>query len=332
MFLDHFVTKWIENNRLKVHPQRCIRTRNRFSKCQKCEEICPVSAITVQGGLSVLEEVCTECMRCTVTCPTEALYDERYSEFFNEMYNREVISFSCENDTREHPYIRLGCFFQLDKTLLLFAYQNSTKVIVQFNEERCMKCKKYDGELVSSLERVITEFNSMLKEPIKIHFNESESSIIEPYYTRRQLFTFFSKKITRNLVNPLIKDEDEVKNLRESITSGLIRDKTIHLLRKNQELLNEMQETQCLNTIQLIFNEQCDGCGICGKVCPTGALSFNEDESNLAVNFNVQICNGCKSCIDICRKDALIVNDKSLIALSSFLKGEKQDMLLNSMN
>ncbi|WP_019156624.1 4Fe-4S binding protein [Robertmurraya massiliosenegalensis] len=335
MLLERYVTKWLETKRLQVQPQRCIKTRNRFSTCHKCVDICPVSAISFEGGLSVQEDICTECMRCTVHCPSEAFSDEKYVEYFKEMSNREVIAFSCENDKREDPSIKLGCLYQLDKALLIQACTQSKKVSIQFDEKRCTKCVKYhnpDKDLKSSLDILVEELNSMLKEPINIDYNDQNTSKMERNYTRRELITFFSKKMTRNVVSPLITEEEEVRNLRETVGSGTIRETYHYLLRKYQNHFKQVQRIGDINTAQLNFNEKCDGCKVCERVCPMGALKFSEDESIFTATLNHQICNGCQSCVDICRKGALEINNASFIDLQTFLKGEEQVVLTKENN
>ncbi|ESU32109.1 hypothetical protein G3A_13310 [Bacillus sp. 17376] len=217
LLVDHLMTKWLEAKRLKVDPQRCVRTRNRFSACSKCTDACPVSAISLENGLSVMEDACSECMKCTSVCPSEALYDEKYLSYFTEMPSREVISFSCDHDRSNESHIRLACLAQLDTALLMHAFQNSSHVNVQFREERCRQCSKYDASLMTSIKKTIHNFNSMRSQEVEVTFNDkSQSDKMERSYTRRDLITFFSKKMTNKVVSPLIPEEEEVENLRIS--------------------------------------------------------------------------------------------------------------------
>ena len=324
--LDLFVTKWIEARRLNVQPDRCVRTRNRFSTCHKCAQACPVSAISLENGLKVNEEVCHECMKCTVSCPTEALYDNQYMQSFKEMQKREVIAFSCDKDKSEESHIKLGCLGQLDKALLIQSMVNGKKISIQFNEERCLSCYKYDGLLKTNLEKTINELNLMLKDPIDIQYNEKSSSKMERSFSRRELFSFFSKKVTRNVVSPLLPEDEVGKNLRIPINGGSMRSAYHHLLEKYQNKFHENQQSQHLQTLQLAFNENCDGCKVCAHVCPTGALKFTEQEALVAM-FSTQACNGCRACIDICRKNGLQIDD-SPINLVSFLDGSPKEIFV----
>lgn len=330
MFLvDHLFTKWLETRRLKVEPLRCVRSRNRFSSCNKCSESCPVSAISFENGLKVQADTCTECMKCTVSCPTDALYDEKYLQYFKEMPNRELISFSCEKDKNNGSHIKLACLAQLDKSILINAINKSQKVTIQFDEQKCMKCAKFDDKLKIYLEETICTLNSMLKEAVSIDFNDKSTGKMERSYSRRDLLSYYSKKVTNTVVSPLVYEQEKVKNLRENLETGskqTIFQKTLTLY---QDQFTELQNARNLNTAQLVFNENCDGCKVCANVCTTGALKFIDDDILMKANFQSSLCNGCMACVDICRKDGIRLNH-SPIPLSVLLEKKEEELFNRS--
>lgn len=330
MFLvDHLLTKWLESSRLKVEPQRCVRTRNRFSSCNKCDESCPVSAISFDKGLKVQEDICTECMKCTVNCPSDALYDEKYSQYFKEIPNRELVSFSCENDKNKGSHIKLACLAQLDKTLLIHAINKGKKVTIQFDQQKCMKCMKYDGTLKTHLDETISILNAMLNDSVSIDFNVKSIEGMERSYSRRDLLSFYSKKVTNTVVSPLVYEQEKVKNLREKLESGskqTIFQRTLNLY---QDQFIELQTARNINTAQFVFTENCDGCKVCSNVCTTGALKFIDDDIIMKANFQSSLCNGCMACVDICRKDGIRLNH-SPIPLSVFLDKKEEELFNRS--
>ncbi|MBT2692631.1 4Fe-4S dicluster domain-containing protein [Bacillus sp. ISL-55] len=324
MLVDHLMTKWLEAKRLKVDLQRCVRTRNRFSTCSKCTDACPVSAISLENGLSVMEDACIECMKCTSVCPSEALYDEKYLSYFNDMPSREVISFSCDQDRSNESHIRLACLAQLDTALLMQAFQNSSHVNLQFREERCRQCSKFDANLMTSVKETIHNFNSMRTHEVEVSLNDkSHSDKMERSYTRRDLITFFSKKMTNKVVSPLIPEEEEIENLRVSLKKGPMAMVYHRILDKNKNNLHSYQTSENLKTMQLAFTATCNGCGACSRVCATGALKFTDDDETVKAVFQPLLCNGCGSCIDLCRRNGL-ERVEDYLDLKQFLANQEQ--------
>lgn len=49
-----------------------------------------------------------------------------------------------------------------------------------------------------------------------------------------------------------------------------------------------------------IQEEVCTGCGMCGRVCPTGALVFEEGEGHALLRFDPSLCTACGLCLPVC--------------------------------
>ena len=61
----------LEGYGLAVHPERCVRVRNRHASCVRCAEACTSGALSLcDGALTVDEALCVGCGTCATVCPT----------------------------------------------------------------------------------------------------------------------------------------------------------------------------------------------------------------------------------------------------------------------
>ena len=64
----------LEGYGLAVHPERCVRVRNRHASCVRCAEACTSGALSLRdGALTVNEALCVGCGTCATVCPTCAI-------------------------------------------------------------------------------------------------------------------------------------------------------------------------------------------------------------------------------------------------------------------
>ena len=61
-----------------------------------------------------------------------------------------------------------------------------------------------------------------------------------------------------------------------------------------------------LNHVEILYQDQrCNGCWLCLKVCPEGALTKGIRDGCDAVVFDRSKCTGCGACVDVCYPGAL---------------------------
>jgi ferredoxin len=62
----------------------------------------------------------------------------------------------------------------------------------------------------------------------------------------------------------------------------------------------------------------CSACGLCARLCPTGALQFTAEENHFTLSFQAAICIDCPICTVACPEDAVRLGETlAVIALVS---------------
>jgi len=71
----------------------------------------------------------------------------------------------------------------------------------------------------------------------------------------------------------------------------------------------------------LTASDECNFCGACAGMCPTGALKNIREDEVKQLKFDWGKCSGCRLCLEFCRKKALVLTDgRGLDSLSAELE------------
>lgn len=53
------------------------------------------------------------------------------------------------------------------------------------------------------------------------------------------------------------------------------------------------------------ITENCNGCGICYKVCPANCIAMTQKEDGLKPSVNAKKCDSCQACLQLCPRKAI---------------------------
>jgi len=311
---------WAERqNPILVHAEKCTHTRHKSSSCKACIKICPMDSIQLKNGISI-DWSCNSCSLCTSVCPTEALElrEKPNKEFYADVKKRtegnEELFFHCQQAKEiEHLQNQLiiPCLGVIDEVTIQLAITNGVHQFY-FLIDVCEQCTLTQGKSLFQ-ERLnlwklrypeidwITMTRAAYRASINNEQSGSKKHQVSNHIDRREFFKVFGNEAKQTVVQSVLKEKEKTpwKN-GELITQHSIRLQVYQKwIQPNLETIYPLQEKQ----LQLNEN-QCTLCGICEKVCPTGAIKIQQE--NLSLDFQQDQCISCDLCEDVCYRKAII--------------------------
>ena len=310
---------------IKLNPARCLHSLNKYSTCTACIELCPVQAIQPGSPPTIIEEKCVNCLACIPACSLGAFQaDDAVPELLQclaRLENRSI-ELACE----KHSNIILGlpgsevaiqvrgCLAGLGAGALLgLASLGLEQVIVRV--DACPSCPW--GALLSRIQALIATAQRLLepcgKASIITCFGlEDQLAKVErpvwnaadPPLSRRDLFRLAAHQGQLAIARTIIKDLDNTER----------RPGREHLRVQNAltYLVVEPSAESCslagIGFAWLSVSTDCTACGVCARVCPTGALQFTKAGSHYEMTFLPPHCIGCEACLHVCAPGALSVD------------------------
>ena len=254
----------------------CLRNEYANNACTLCQDSCAHEAFVFKQGKLRLSSLCTQCGACMGACPTKALSLYGFSVQKALAYVKKESSplFTCKG---EMPC--LGALSVDEWCALLLEGKNVTCHLFE-----CATCEhNRDGAVKSMIRARIDEANDFVS---KLHKNEriSFSSQKPKESTRR---AFFERFIAPSKFVPSLPEAPrfELKKVLKATLSASLKVEPFSFVHTKA------------------VSQTCDNCKECVQFCPTHALSYNHDQTELL--FQMGTCIGCGICEDICKKEAI---------------------------
>jgi ferredoxin len=147
-------------------------------------------------------------------------------------------------------------------------------------------------------------------------------SVKNPPVSRRGFF----RMVTLQTENAL----KELSNPSSDSAMGATRERQRLILALAQ--LNNLHQDEAVpgaNFTQLQADDTCTACGLCARVCPTGALQLNKIEDSFQLDFQAAACTNCGLCLTYCDPGAL--RREGQPAFRQILSGERQTLVRGSL-
>ena len=303
---------------LHLNAGSCVRSLSVESECNKCEVVCPTDAIVVgQNPLpSINFSNCVECGACHGICPSEALGLDTFNstDFFFDFVESKENLISCRKN--------VPCISALSVEHIISMAVLKKEIV--FDMGYCNEC-----EIASTCHKQILQNYEEATYLLQAMENEAEIRLEDVCFEpeekdtdRRGFLSALNLKTVGQVKNSfeqeVVKAGDElVEHTLEKADIALLKRKVIPERRKifftaikrveKPSQFHIVDATEVSFTSQKIMDEEaCTACQMCYRVCPTGALT--SDIKNSKIDFDPFLCIKCSICHDVCEPDAITLS------------------------
>jgi ferredoxin len=306
----------------------CQRVRYRKSSCQRCLEICPEKAITLNPG-PTLNNSCTQCGLCQNACPTEVFQHEIGSDaaLLNQAkkyldqnrpsfpQEKKMLWVHCHQAENQNEHgLALMCLGRITANIILgTALFGFDKIVL--TKGICSQCRFHQGEKLLAraimASRILLEGAGLGQFAIRIMEKKKRKEVL---LSRRDIFSKLSNKVKNKAVNFAHHRE---KTIRKKL-SAHPESKAGKRPSPHRELLWKLTKQEGFDqAMRLKYNpefpwgkikikaKKCAACGICVALCPTGAISKKLENKRRLFYFNSSLCNNCNLCKEACPQNAI---------------------------
>lgn len=319
---------------IEFTPDKCLHSADRSSTCDNCVAHCPTGAIT-GPPIEHNTDRCVKCGLCLHTCPTGAFTgDDSRANLLAHVaalaQRGEIgaLEFAC----KYHPaaevgpadasgVLRLpGCLGALSPSAFvgLAALGADT---VSLRLDRCRNCPL--GHALAGIEESVVAARRLfdaLGVPASIQLVTGEEDAGEwqtrpvadtggrPVFSRRGLFAGAGNQSPYATGQALAADDSAAR-------LGMPRERLRLLLAVERLPLEEQELPADLGFTRMEATADCTACGMCARVCPTGALRMLEgDDDAYYLVFRAGACVDCGLCLTYCEPGALHVGQTPTLA------------------
>ena len=316
----------------------CVSTKD-LSACDRCRQVCPVDAITIEGSTVRIGDSCRECCLCAAVCPTEAFVVRRnaplalYDKIARAATAYEQCYITCTRALGRLPQeneIVLPCVGALSTELwfnLLCEYPNLS---VYLPLGICDRCQTTTGE--EALSDAIATAEEWSGESVGLEVSEEDLTYEQKRaYKRSQFVSEVTQAGTRlvsrgvpvlagaqAVANRVKMHSEQITKLQKSLEQAVGTQNTQRrrrmLTRKRKLLMAGIQKYPDLaDEILLAFPQvdvdRCTSCADCTKACTLHAL---EVDAGGKVHVEPAYCTGCGACVVGCPEGAISLHERTI--------------------
>lgn len=305
---------------LKLNAGLCVRSLSVSSECNKCEVVCPTNAIVITEGTALPAinfSSCVTCGACGAVCPSEALTLDEFSptDFFFDFIEDEDNLISCRKN--------VPCIAALSVEHILSMATLKKEIV--FDMGYCSECELASTchkQIMQNYEEVSYILEAMENDAVIRLEDIKYNSEVEATADRRDFLNNLNLKSVAKVKKSF---EDEVQKASDELTQHALAKTDIALLRqkkipnKRKILFTALKRVQTPSTFHVIDAEEVsftsqklmneEMCTAC-QMCyrVCPTGALTSDLKNSKIDFDPFMCIKCHICHDVCEPDAITLS------------------------
>lgn len=302
-----------EPDKIQVRSTLCGHTYSNKFDCTLCVDNCPTNSLVWSGNKWVVED-CNRCGKCVSICPSHVFKLDEDKLMKKYQLNKEVL-LTCDvllegvEDSFAGPVVSISCLNQLYPELFLYLLAKQKRINIYLDSEKCSQCHEFKFENLMDEILEIGDFRERINwiknlEDLRDLVLENE----EKSMNRREFFgSMFRRgqKASLEVINETIADFNKLFDDGSNKNNARLKEKSEKRLRLLMalQLFNQQNISHEITDLpyRYIQVDKCEFCGICAKVCPSGALEIKESEGKKSLHYWPLKCTSCGLCQDVCR-------------------------------
>ena len=322
LWQEYLTRKLVFESHPSLNEKHCLNHLQTRHPCTVCIDICPENVFSMPhpGSMETDWDLCTDCGLCVSICPARAVSPARLQAeklYACASHCTGDIIISCKSGsvsdfTLENPGAipwELLCFLALQGTVTIVTGS-------------CPDCEKKTCR--SSLDQTLAQTRAFLGDEMyrsRIHCTQDPASLPSRLYTRREAMSLALRRTGRTASALLPVPPDSVPDGTLWRQLLLYRVKQFYTDSGDPEALEERKDPSAgpsgnpavksksgapvpaLRWTVPQFSASCTACGICMRMCPSGALlraPGPEGSARFYMALLPHKCTGCGLCSRVC--------------------------------